>query len=176
MAPAVVDELKKADPDSRLGTSRRRRKAPPQTSRRRRRKAPPQASRQRPKTPARRGVGPPRAAARRRRATTPWIDLEMNDVDLRDKRLNQRLKQILSDLAEQPTASIPAACGGKAETTFRRHVLPTLSDDRHTFHRLPSTSPAHAAMAREAKVKAWSVVRKVLDDRERQKGARRTSC
>jgi hypoxanthine-DNA glycosylase len=66
--------------------------------------------------------------------------------------------------------------GGKAETTFRRHVLPTLSDDRHTFHRLPSTSPAHAAMAREAKVKAWSVVRKVLDDRERQKGARRTSC
>jgi hypothetical protein len=117
MAPAVVDELKKADPDSRLGTSRRRRKAPPQTSRRRRRKAPPQASRQRPKTPARRGVGPPRAAASRRRATTPWIDLEMNDVDLRDKRLNQRLKQILSDLAERPTASIPAACGGKAETT-----------------------------------------------------------
>jgi hypothetical protein len=45
-----------------------------------------------------------------------------------------------------------------------------LSNDRHTFHRLPSTSPAHAAVALEAKVKAWSVVRTVLDDRERQEG------
>ena len=53
--------------------------------------------------------------------------------------------------------------GGKAETAFHRHVLPMLSDDWHTFHRLPSTSPAHAAMTLEAKVKAWLVVREVLD-------------
>ena len=39
----------------------------------------------------------------------------MNDVDLNDQRLNRRLKLILSDLAQHPTASIPAACGGYAE-------------------------------------------------------------
>jgi hypothetical protein len=46
----------------------------------------------------------------------PWTADEMKDVDLRDKRLNQRLLTILSDLAAHPTASIPAACGGYAET------------------------------------------------------------
>jgi hypothetical protein len=40
----------------------------------------------------------------------------MTGVHLHDQRLNRRLQRILSDLAEQPTASIPAACGGKAET------------------------------------------------------------
>jgi hypoxanthine-DNA glycosylase len=60
--------------------------------------------------------------------------------------------------------------GGKPEMAFRRHVLPTLSDDRRTFHRLPSTSPAHAAMTLEAKLKAWSVVQEVLDHRERLEG------
>ena len=46
----------------------------------------------------------------------PWVVDEMKDADLRDKRLNNRLKRILSDLSERPTASIPLACGGKAET------------------------------------------------------------
>jgi hypoxanthine-DNA glycosylase len=41
--------------------------------------------------------------------------------------------------------------GGKAETVFRHNVLPMLSNDRHTFHRLPSTSPAHASMTLEPK-------------------------
>ena len=41
---------------------------------------------------------------------------EMADADLNDQRLNRRLKLILSDLARHPTASIPAACGGYAET------------------------------------------------------------
>jgi TDG/mug DNA glycosylase family protein len=53
--------------------------------------------------------------------------------------------------------------GGRAEAVFRRHVLPTLAECRHTFARLPSTSPAYAAMALERKVKAWSVVREALD-------------
>src|SRR3954463_8041073 len=41
----------------------------------------------------------------------------MNSVDLKDKRLNRRVQQILSDFAGRPTASIPAACGGHAEMT-----------------------------------------------------------
>src|SRR6516165_7176642 len=51
--------------------------------------------------------------------------------------------------------------GNKAERSFLRHTT-TLSEDRHIFARLPSTSPAHAAMRLEAKVQAWSVVKKVL--------------
>jgi hypothetical protein len=45
-----------------------------------------------------------------------WIDEEMNGADLNDRRLNRRLKLILSQLSQHPTASIPAACGGYAET------------------------------------------------------------
>jgi TDG/mug DNA glycosylase family protein len=52
--------------------------------------------------------------------------------------------------------------GGKSEAVFRRDVLPTLTGDRRTYTRLPSTSPAHAGMKLEAKVQAWSVVRKAL--------------
>jgi TDG/mug DNA glycosylase family protein len=52
--------------------------------------------------------------------------------------------------------------GGKSEAVFRRHVLPALTGDRHVYTRLPSTSPAHAGMTLEAKVQAWSVVRKAL--------------
>jgi hypothetical protein len=46
---------------------------------------------------------------------------------------------------------------------FRRHVLPALSNDRHAFARLLSTSPAYAGMTLEVKVKAWSIVREALE-------------
>ncbi len=45
--------------------------------------------------------------------------------------------------------------GAKAESSFVRHVR----DDRYfasvSFARLPSTSPAHAAMSFESKLRAW---------------------
>ena len=47
----------------------------------------------------------------------PWVIEEMATADLNDKRLNDRLQVILSQLAARPTASIPAACGGFAEMT-----------------------------------------------------------
>lgn len=47
----------------------------------------------------------------------PWVIEEMNDVDLGDKRLNDRFAVILDQLSGHPNASIPAACGGYAETT-----------------------------------------------------------
>ena len=46
----------------------------------------------------------------------PWAKEEVAAADLHDKRLNKRLIQILSDLADRPVASIPAACGGHTET------------------------------------------------------------
>lgn len=39
----------------------------------------------------------------------------MATAELNDKRLNDRLRRVLGQLAEHPTASIPAACGGYAE-------------------------------------------------------------
>jgi hypothetical protein len=46
----------------------------------------------------------------------PWVIEEMKTVDLKDRRLDDRLREVLSQLAGHPTASIPAACGGFAET------------------------------------------------------------
>ncbi|HUT90562.1 MAG TPA: transposase DNA-binding-containing protein [Thermoguttaceae bacterium] len=48
--------------------------------------------------------------------SAPWVIEEMETVDLKDKRLDNRLGEVLSQLAAHPTASIPAACGGYAET------------------------------------------------------------
>lgn len=45
----------------------------------------------------------------------PWVEDELKTVDLKDKRLDERLREVLSQLGEHPTASIPAACGGYAE-------------------------------------------------------------
>jgi len=45
----------------------------------------------------------------------PWVIEEMKTANLNDRRLNQRLAEVLSQLATRPTASIPAACGGRAE-------------------------------------------------------------
>ncbi|GMV56087.1 MAG: DNA-deoxyinosine glycosylase [Betaproteobacteria bacterium] len=47
--------------------------------------------------------------------------------------------------------------GAAAEASFRRHVLPGLASPILPHHRLPSTSPAHAAMSFERKLAAWRV-------------------
>jgi Transposase DNA-binding/Transposase Tn5 dimerisation domain len=44
-----------------------------------------------------------------------WILDELRTADLKDDRLNARLREVLAQLAAHPTASIPAACGGRAE-------------------------------------------------------------
>jgi hypoxanthine-DNA glycosylase len=64
--------------------------------------------------------------------------------------------------AARPTITHVFFNGSKAEMAFRRHVLPRLPEHRHALARLPSTSPAHAAMLLEAKIRAWSAVRNVL--------------
>jgi hypothetical protein len=46
---------------------------------------------------------------------TPWARDEMRDAEMGDKRLNQRLERLLSEFGDRPTASIPAACGGRSE-------------------------------------------------------------
>ncbi len=48
--------------------------------------------------------------------------------------------------------------GAKAEAAYRRHVLPTLPGAARKLEslRLPSTSPAHAALDFEQKRRAWA--------------------
>jgi hypothetical protein len=48
--------------------------------------------------------------------STEWIHQELETVDLNDKRLDRRLGEVLLALSQQPNVSIPAACGGYAET------------------------------------------------------------
>ncbi|MDD5057141.1 MAG: DNA-deoxyinosine glycosylase [Sideroxydans sp.] len=45
--------------------------------------------------------------------------------------------------------------GAKAEQSFRKFVLEKQTLPPLTFHRLPSTSPAHAGMRYEEKLQAW---------------------
>src|SRR4029434_3346970 len=60
----------------------------------------------------------------------PWIGQEMRTTALGDRRLNERLQEILDQLAKHPTASIPSACGGYAETTAAYRFF---DNDRVTF-------------------------------------------
>lgn len=64
--------------------------------------------------------------------SAPWIDEEMGSVDLKDERLNDRLREVLCQLSARPTASIPAACGGRAEmeATYRLFDNDKLTWDR----------------------------------------------
>ena len=45
-----------------------------------------------------------------------WAQEELKNLDLGDKRLNERGAEVLHTLGNKPTLSIPAACGGWSET------------------------------------------------------------
>ena len=51
--------------------------------------------------------------------------------------------------------------GAKAESSWRKHVLPQLPPAGDiAYHRLPSTSPANASIGYDDKVKAWGILRR----------------
>jgi hypothetical protein len=45
-----------------------------------------------------------------------WVDEEFEALDLGDPRRDRRAKELLKRFAAKPTASIPGACDGWAET------------------------------------------------------------
>ena len=71
-----------------------------------------------------------------------------------------------SFLAGHPALGHVFFNGAKAESSFRRHVLPELgaAASALSFTRLPSTSPAHAALDFAAKLRAWQCVRSAAGD------------
>ena len=54
--------------------------------------------------------------------------------------------------------------GAKAEELYKKRVLKSLSEELGylQYQRLPSTSPAYAAMSKGNKLKEWSVIKSVL--------------
>ena len=46
---------------------------------------------------------------------TDWVSEEFGGLDLGDARLNERGREVIRQFAAKPTASIPMACGGRAE-------------------------------------------------------------
>ncbi len=64
-------------------------------------------------------------------------------------------------LSAQPTIHTLCFNGGKAWSSFRRHLLAQISDPQsYQFHQLPSTSPANARMNYEQKYAAWKQILK----------------
>jgi G:T/U-mismatch repair DNA glycosylase len=68
----------------------------------------------------------------------------------------------LAFFAQHPSITHVFFNGDRPERVFRRRVFPALTENRYILKRLPSTSSAHTAMRREAKMQAWSVIKTVL--------------
>ncbi len=70
--------------------------------------------------------------------------------------------QVANDFDEffrhHPRIELVCFNGGKAATTFRRQVLPTLQTGNLRYLQLPSTSPAHAARSFEQKLAQWRML------------------
>lgn len=58
--------------------------------------------------------------------------------------------------------------GGKAEQVFKRYVLPALTSKTTTLalQRLPSTSPAHAALSFKEKLAQWQAIKTKMKTEE----------
>ncbi len=68
-----------------------------------------------------------------------------------------------SFLAAHPAIKTVCFNGAKAETSYRRHVLPEVEGtDLFTYYRLPSTSPANASIPLNRKLNEWQVVRSAV--------------
>lgn len=83
-----------------------------------------------------------------RRTTSLDSDIERQSIEAND---------FIDFFASHRRIATVCFNGGAAESAFKRHVLPGLDLQRQplTFHRLPSTSPAHAGMPYAVKLARW---------------------
>jgi hypoxanthine-DNA glycosylase len=82
------------------------------------------------------------------------------DADIKDEVAND----FRTFFSQYPSISHVFFNGSKSEATFRRHVLPSLSDDARVYVRLPSTSPAHAGITFDERLRDWRAIAKVLNN------------
>jgi len=76
------------------------------------------------------------------------------DASIREDSI--RVNDFAAFLAAHPQIRRVCFNGRKAESAWRRHVLPSLPATRKLEYRLlPSTSPAHAGMGYRSKLRAW---------------------
>ena len=94
--------------------------------------------------------------ARCRRPTSLDADIDRASVVVND---------FAGFLGRHPGIRQIAFNGAGAEALFRRHAWPSLPEALQQLPRLrlPSTSPAHASLALEAKVDAWRALRRHTD-------------
>ena len=78
----------------------------------------------------------------------PWAKEEVATAALGDDRLDARLALLLSDLGKRPNLSIPAACGGRAETKAAYRFY---DNDKATFEKVlqPHTDRTLQRMAEQ---------------------------
>jgi hypoxanthine-DNA glycosylase len=69
-----------------------------------------------------------------------------------------RINDFARFFAEHPDIRRVFFNGSMAESCFRKHVEKTLDRSPFTCQRLPSSSPAHAALSLAGKQEAWRVV------------------
>jgi TDG/mug DNA glycosylase family protein len=79
-------------------------------------------------------------------------------LDARIERDSQVANNFRSFFRTHPGITRVFFNGAKSEECFRRHVLSDIGNDSMTYTRLPSTSPAHASLSFEQKLKAWRVI------------------
>jgi hypoxanthine-DNA glycosylase len=101
-----------------------------------------------------------RQAALRRRRIALWDVLAScvrpGSLDSAIREDSIRVNDFAAFLAAHPSIRRVCFNGHKAESAWRRRVLPALPAARKLEYRLlPSTSPAHAGMSYRAKLRIW---------------------
>lgn len=83
------------------------------------------------------------------------------DSDIQDVRPNDFTKFFRNHLQIR----VVLFNGKKAESLYRRHVLPGLPPESQDLllRRLPSTSPANTTMTQAGKLRSWRAVRRFLE-------------
>ncbi|OFZ98335.1 MAG: DNA-deoxyinosine glycosylase [Betaproteobacteria bacterium RIFCSPLOWO2_02_FULL_62_17] len=79
-------------------------------------------------------------------------------LDARIERDSQVANDFRSFFRAHPGITRVFFNGAMAEACFKRHVLQNVDDDSISYVRLPSTSPAHASLSFEQKLKAWRII------------------
>jgi hypothetical protein len=87
----------------------------------------------------------------------PWAKEESAGAHFGDERLDDRMAILLSDLGNRPHLSIPAACGGRAETKAAYRFF---DNDKTTFEKVIEPKVGNDSEPREPLARAGSRMRR----------------